>query len=355
MFEKLPVFLRKILFACTVFLAGVLFLRILFIPLLPFLIALAFSAFADPWAQRLRLKLGVTRPFAIFVVTTALLLSLGLGLGTLIVRLGMELTNWTEQFRDVTADFPTLWNSTLDRAAQWYSDSPPLIRSTMDSLAHHLAEDAPSILGSVGEKVMTFLSALAAKVPDISLFLVTTVLAVYFTSFSYPSILTFLKRQLPPAWQQRCRQMARCCRSTLLKWLRAELLLILVTFLILLTGFWWMGLEYALLPATVAALVDALPVLGTGLILFPWAGLCLLLGQTERAIALVLLYAAVLLTHSLLEPRLLAGQADLPPITALLAMYLGFHFIGVGGMVLFPVLLLLLKQLSDAGVIRIWK
>ena len=62
-----------------------------------------------------------------------------------------------------------------------------------------------------------------------------------------------------------------------------------------------------------------------------------------------------MLTHSLLEPRLLAGQADLPPITALLAMYLSFHFMGVGGMILLPVLLLLVKQLQDAGVVRIWK
>ena len=63
----------------------------------------------------------------------------------------------------------------------------------------------------------------------------------------------------------------------------------------------------------------------------------------------------MLLVHSLLEPRLLAGQAGLPPITALMAMYLGFHFLGVGGMVLLPVLLLLLKQLQDAGVIKIWR
>ena len=45
---------------------------------------------------------------------------------------------------------------------------------------------------------------------------------------------------------------------------------------------------------------------------------------------------------------------DLPPITALLAMYLGFHLLGVGGMVLLPVLLLLLKQFQDAGVIHLW-
>ena len=183
----------------------------------------------------------------------------------------------------------------------------------------------------------------------------TTVLAVYFTSLSYPSILAFLKRQLPPAWQGRCREAAHCFRSTILKWLRAELLLILATFGILLAGFVWMRLDYALLAAVFTALVDALPVLGTGTVLFPWALGCFLMGSTERGLSLLVLYAVGLIVHTLLEPRLLAGQADLPPITALLAMYVGFRFMGVGGMILLPIVLLLLKQFQDAGVIRLWK
>ena len=95
--------------------------------------------------------------------------------------------------------------------------------------------------------------------------------------------------------------------------------------------------------------------LGTGTVLIPWALGCLLLGDTGRGLALLVLYAVGLIVHTLLEPRLLAGQADLPPITALLAKYLGFHFMGVGGMVLMPVCLLLLKQFQDAGVIRLWR
>ena len=83
--------------------------------------------------------------------------------------------------------------------------------------------------------------------------------------------------------------------------------------------------------------------------------LSLLLGDTGRGLALLVLYAVGLIVHTLLEPRLLAGQADLPPITALLAMYLGFHFMGVGGMVLMPVCLLLLKQFQDAGVVKLWR
>lgn len=120
-------------------------------------------------------------------------------------------------------------------------------------------------------------------------------------------------------------------------------------------GFTLLGLDFALLAAAFTALVDALPVLGTGTVLLPWAALALLTGDGGLALGLTVLYAVGLLAHSLLEPRLLAGQVGLPPITALLAMYLGFHFMGVGGMVVLPVALLLVKQLQDDGVVSIWK
>ncbi len=353
--SQLSVFLQRTISA-LLWIAGIIvFFRWLLVPLLPFLLALGLSAMVEPSVQRLSRAVKVRRSFAAALVTTALLLTVGGGAAVLVLRLGAELRDWSSRLPEIIAGFPALWNGTLDRVESWYSACPPFLRSALDSLAQQLTEEGPSLAGTVGGWLMGAASGLLSALPDLGLFLVTTILAVYFTSVSYPSILSFLKRQLPPSWQDRCREAVHCCRSTMLKWLRAELLLILTTFLLLLGGFTWMNLDYALLAASFTALVDALPVLGTGTVLIPWAALCLLLGDMERGLGLAALYAVASLTHTLLEPRLLAGQVDLPPITALLAMYLGFHFMGVGGMILLPILLLLVKQLQDAGVLHIWK
>ena len=332
-----------------------IFFRFLLTPLLPFLLALALSAMVEPLVQKLRRGMKVRRSFAAMLVTTLLLLVFGGVLILLLARLVLELRQWSGHLPEAIAGFPAMWNGLLDKIEGWYAASPSFLRSLLDMVAGQLMDQGPDLAGEAGTWLMGAVSGLLAALPDLGLFLITTVLAVYFTSFSYPAILAFLKRQLPPSWQVRCRDAARCFRSTILQWLRAELLLILTTFVILLAGFWWMGLEYALLAAVFTALVDALPVLGTGTVLLPWAAGCFLLGNTGRGLALLIVYAVGTLVHSLLEPRLLAKQGDLPPITALLAMYLGFHFMGVGGMILLPVLLLLLKQFQDAGVIHLWK
>lgn len=352
---QLSVFLRKTITTLLWLAGGVVFFRWLLAPLLPFLLALALSAMVEPLVQRLRRKMKVKRAFAAALVTTGLLLVLGGAVTALLVRLGIELQEWSGRLPAAVERFPAVWNGLLDRIGAWYAACPSFLRSALDALAGQVMEDGPGLAGEVGSWLMGEASALLSALPDAGLFLMTTVLAVYFTSLRYPEILAFLKRQLPPSWQVRCRDAAQCFRSTILKWLRAEMLLLLSTFVILLGGFWWLGLDYALLAAVFTALVDALPVLGTGTVLLPWAAGCLLAGNTGRALGLLTLYAAAMLAHTLLEPRLLAGQADLPPVSALLAMYLGFRFLGVGGMILAPVLLLLLKQFQDAGVVRIWK
>ncbi len=353
--SQLSVFLQRTITVLLWIAGAVVFFKWLLAPLLPFLLALALSAMVEPLVQKLRRRMKVQRTFSAGLVTTLLLLVVGGGVALLLVRLAAELREWSGRLPELMERFPIIWNGMLDQVERWYASSPSLLRSGLDLLAGQLMEEGPSLAGTAGTWMMGAASSLLASLPDAGLFLVTTVLAVYFTSLSYPAILAFLKRQLPPSWQAKCRDAAHCFRSTILKWLRAEFLLILSTFVILFIGFLWMGLDYALLAAVFTALVDALPVLGTGTVLFPWALGCFLMGDTGRGLALLVLYAVGLIVHTLLEPRLLAGQADLPPITALLAMYLGFQFMGVGGMILLPVVLLLLKQFQDAGVIRLWR
>ena len=72
------------------------------------------------------------------------------------------------------------------------------------------------------------------------------------------------------------------------------------------------------------ALVDALPVFGTGTVLLPWAVLALLGGDVRMSVGLLVLYSVISLVRSLLEPRLVGARVGLPPLAALVCMYVGF-------------------------------
>ena len=103
------------------------------------------------------------------------------------------------------------------------------------------------------------------------------------------------------------------------------------------------------------AVLFTLPVLGTGTVPLPWAGLLPLIGNAQQAVALAAVYAVVTLVRSLVEPRIMAAQAGLPPLASLAAVYVGFRTLGVAGMLALPILLLLVKQFHDAVYINLWK
>lgn len=192
-------------------------------------------------------------------------------------------------------------------------------------------------------------------IPSVFLFTATTVLAVFFTAAQLPAILDFLRRQLPPQRQKQVGGVKDNLLSTLSKWFKAQCILLGVTFAELLAGLLLIRQPYALLLAASIALIDALPVFGTGTVLLPWAAVCLLLQHTPKAFSLVAIYAVITLVRSFLEPKVMAAQVNLPPLAALMAMYIGFCTFGVGGMIFFPLALLFLKQLHDAGYLRLWK
>ena len=56
--------------------------------------------------------------------------------------------------------------------------------------------------------------------------------------------------------------------------------------------------------------------------------------------------------RSLLEPRLVGARVGLPPLAALVCMYVGFQALGVLGMLLAPLAAVLARQLWDSGLLH---
>ena len=311
--------------------------------LLPFLLALALAAAVEPVIAWCRRRMGLKRGFTAAVVTIAVtgaILALAAVIVWQLIRQAAELLG---QLPGLLAGLPGMTEDLRQRLEDFCAACPQGLRSWL--------EEVPALLGTLAAGVAQRASA---ALPGVFLFCGTTALAVFFTAGSYPRVMAFFRRQLGHQLD-RARGVKANLLSTLGKWCRAQAILLGVTFCELLAGFLLMGQRYALLLAAVTALVDALPVFGTGTVLLPWAAVCLLAGQAPRAVALAALYAVISAVRSLLEPKVMAAQAGLPPLAALAAMYAGFRALGVAGMILLPMALLFVKQLHDEGYVGLWK
>ena len=144
------------------------------------------------------------------------------------------------------------------------------------------------------------------------------------------------------------------------KYAKAYGLIISVTFTELCIGLFTLKLlgiynsGYILIIAALTAVVDIVPVLGTGTIVIPWAVYNLFTGNYAMAIGLFVIYACITVIRQIIEPKLVANQLGLPAFLTITAMFFGSQIFGVIGIFILPLTIVMIKILNDEGIIHIF-
>lgn len=112
---------------------------------------------------------------------------------------------------------------------------------------------------------------------------------------------------------------------------KTQIIILAATTAICIAGLFFLGNPYYGLLGVVIGLLDALPFIGTGTILFPWAAVCLLRHKTKQGIALLGIYVVCYLLRQLLESRMMGREAGLSPFLTLAAIYIGIQLFGLLG------------------------
>ena len=115
-------------------------------------------------------------------------------------------------------------------------------------------------------------------------------------------------------------------------------------------------IQYPLLMALFIGFVDALPILGSGTVMVPWAAICAINGDFNLGIAIIVLLIIMSVARQVLEPKLVSKNIGVHPIFTLIAMYTGFKIIGIMGLLIGPIILIIFKNifasLIDKGVFK---
>lgn len=323
--------------------------------LLPFLPALGLATVLEPAVERVHRITRIKRSFLAAVLTISLLAAVCAMVTALVSLLLHQAQQALDVLPEALAQLPAFGSVVLERLDRFCAACPDGLREDLEAWLGRLPRLVDSAAERISGQALRLMGSAVSALPRLSLFGAATALGTYFCLSSYPAIAAFARRQLTEAQRRRVREVRTHLLSTGGKWLRAQVILITLTFCELLAGFLLLRQPYALLLSFAVALIDALPVFGTGTVLLPWAVVLLLLGRVPRALALAALYAVIALVRTVAEPRIMAAQAGLPPLAALMAMYAGFRAFGVVGMVLLPLGLLLVKELHDTGCVRIWR
>ncbi len=93
------------------------------------------------------------------------------------------------------------------------------------------------------------------------------------------------------------------------------------------------GIRNGILWGLLAGLLDALPFIGTGVVLVPLGLQQLFLGNYVRAAVCLLVYVACIFIRELLEPKLIGKRVGVSPVAILVSIYAGIQLFGIWGII----------------------
>lgn len=348
MFEYKDINLKKILSLLLIILSVFLGIFLTFklgVFLAPFVLALIFSSLMEPLINLLSGKLRVPRKLAAAIT---LLIFLG-AFGTIVFLLVSKLIAEIAAF---SVMLPRYFSQTYEeimlligRISDIYHGLPKDVIFNIENFASELPSkfNVEGLMQNITKSVMSIIKGIS-NIPQVLVFILVTILSTYFLASDRFLVYGAIKKQIPDSWVEKLTSIKNDMFYAFFGYIKAQLILMTITFTELLIGFNIIGLNYTILLAFLISIIDALPILGTGSILIPWALYSIITGNIKLGLSLVILYGIVLVVRQLIEPKVLGQQIGIHPLLTLLAMYTGLNLFGVFGLILGPITLLLLKN-----------
>lgn len=360
----------------TVYLAIVItlfyfFMKYAFGLFFPFLCAIAMAKAlqrpVDFICRKTPLKKGFVSVLAVMLSVTLIISVFAL----IIVRIAVELKGFFDYLMIQLEDTPAFIDAIEHSAKKMLSFLPDKIEGTVtrfigDKLAILLNSPDKPQGASLGIDFSMFSGAIlgvwnvAKQIPSVLVSIIIAVVSCCFMTADYKTLRSVILSLFRSETREKVIRAKRLMFPTLGKMGKAYGLIMAITFGELTLGLFLLKIigvytgGYILIIAMITAIVDIMPVLGTGTVLIPWAAYNLIVGNYPLAIGLFVMYVCILVIRQIIEPKLVASQLGLPAFATVIAMFVGTQIFGFVGLFLLPITLVMVKLLNDEGIIHVF-
>lgn len=324
---------------------------------MPFLIAFIISLLMEPAIKFLMKKLNFKRrtsSIIIFIIVIALVTgTLVWGITTIISEATKLLQGFNDYFDKAYIQVQEIISNIKLSKIQLSEQVSTIVQNSTNDLINNISAWAKNTLNA--------LLNIVTEIPTIAIYVVITLLSLYFICTDKIYMIDQFEHHLPKEWVKKIWIHLKDITKTLGCYLKAQAILIIVSFVISIIGLYiykiiGLNVEYPLLMALGIGFVDALPILGSGTVMVPWAIISAVNGDLHLGLAILILWGIMSAVRQIIEPRIVSHQIGIHPIFTLIAMYTGFKFIRIMGMIIGPIVLIILKNifatLIDKGVLK---
>ena len=339
----------NIIFAAFIIVIGIYIVPKIIMLLMPFIFGWFLATLANPLVRFFEEKLKIKRKAGsvlviIMVISGICFLLYGAGqrlvkeiLGLLRIMPGM----W-QDIRVEFVAFSKKWSKVIDSL-------PVEVVETAETIGDSIGSRMGILVGELSMPTADAVSAFAENVPGIVIATIMCLLSAYFFVAEKEYIPNILKKFIPSAWRKRCLLLKQTTVDVMAGYLKAQLKIEIWIYLLVVIGLVLLKVRYGYLIAIPIAILDLLPVLGTGAIMIPWALFKLLSGDYIFALGLFVIWAVGLVLRQVIQPKIVGDVLGMEPIPTLVLLYIGYKLAGVVGMIVAVPFGILILAMNEAG------
>ena len=327
-------FLINFVYLLVIGLTVIIISRFLLFRMFPFILSIIVAALSQKPAAFLSQKTGVKKSFCAVVLSAVIYLGLCAGIIFLIYRLIVSSSGLIDFLPQILTTFSSIINKAEELIAEYI---PSDIDFSLSGLFQNVLESLTKFLTEIIKKILT-------AMPSIFVSGIVALVAACYISKDYDGLSRFVKSLCGDKIYNRFLRIKTIFTNGVFKMLKGYFILMVITFFELWIGFLILKINNAYFWAFLIALIDLLPILGTGIILVPWAIYCAVAGNISVSVGLAVLYIIMVLVRNFCEPKIVSRQIGINPLFILFSMYLGLKLFGGAGIILLPIILMVTVQ-----------
>ncbi len=349
--EKKRKVIIDVLFLAVVALVIYFLMKYVAVWTLPFIIGVLVAIILQKPVDFLTKKTKLPRTFWSILLVILVLCFLFAVLGILVWRLVAEAEGFVAWLTNLVPDIKQTFNDTSTWFDNVISMLPAEIGTAIQDAPGTIIESVAKFLGGF---VTSFAKAFITQGSGLLISVIFSVVASCYITKDYKKIAGFILNQMNDKNKKIVTNAKKLFVTNILKMLRGYIIIMFITCMELFIGMTVLKINYAGVLAVFVALLDILPVVGTGFVLIPWGLISMIMGNVWTGVGLLVLYITIIIIRNIIEPRIIGQQVGLPPIVTLIAMYVGLKTFGVVGMMLTPVVVIILVKLQETNIINLW-
>lgn len=316
---------------------------------MPFILGWLISLIAFPVVRFFEEKLKVKRKAMTAVVIVAVLAVVVLLVYLLIAKLVREGINFINELPDIWDTILAELNKVGTNLQGVYDRMPADMQATIDHIILEMGNYMSSIMGKIELPSFEAVGNAAKQIPDVFLAVVMCLLSAYFFVADKGYMAAAAEKWIPASVRYHFDLIRRSFRNAVGGYFKAQFKIECWIYLLLVIGLMVLGVDYAFLVAFGIAVLDFLPVFGTGTVMVPWAIIELLSENYRMMFGLLIIWLGGQLVRQVIQPKIVGDSMGMDAIPTLFLLYIGYRAAGVLGMILAVPIGIILVNLYEEG------